>query len=220
MDEYDRAIITYNKVIEHKAWCAARKRGVPTEKRPGTPFTNEQSDLAINLAEEIRCWPGRLWFVEKMAIKVDELLTRLGEIIAGCESKGERISFVVVDYAQLLRSGGNASESIDRALSEFKSFCVDNDLVGVVASQVPKEAGKEQASGSAKLTQHTLQNARADYFNLVLTINRQLNDAGERTPMATIRIAKNSLGKTGEAQLYLNEERLMWFDVTKKEVQL
>lgn len=206
---------SYNEAIEHKAWCAARKRGVPGEKRPGRPFTDGQSDLAINLAEEIRCWPGKLWFVEKMAIKVDELLTRLGEIVVGAQSQGERVSFVVVDYAQLLRSGGNASESIDRALSDFKSFCVDNDLVGVVASQVPKEAGKEQASGNAKLTQHTLQNARADYFNLVLTINRELNEAGERMPMATIRIAKNSLGKTGETQLFLNEERLMWFDVKR-----
>lgn len=205
---------TYMQVIDHRAYYAAYKRGTPENRRPGRPLTDAETDRGITLAQEIECWPGKIWFVEKMSISVDQLIERMSDIVVGCAQQGERISFFVVDYAQLL---GTASERISEALSKIKSFCVDNDMVGVVASQVPKETGKDMASGNARLTHHAMQSARSDVFNLVLTINRELNEDARRSPYAAIRIAKNSLGTTGETTLFQDERLLLWSDTKPKE---
>lgn len=205
---------TYMQVMEHKAWYAAYKRGIPANNRPGKPLSQELSDLGVTIAEQIRSWPGKLWFVEKMSITVDELMVQMTEIITTAQLQAEFIAFAVVDYAQLLRSGGGVAGT-DTALSDFKTFCVDNDLVGVVASQVPKETGKAMMKGD-RMTHHAMQFARSDYFNLMLTINRELNEAGEKSPNAMIYVAKNSLGKNGEVRLVFDEKRLLWTDTKQR----
>lgn len=200
-------------IVEHKAWFAAAQRGVSEDKRPGKALTQEQRDKGKQIVNMINAWPGKLVFIERMGISVNELIQKMSEVVAGFAANGKRISFAICDYAQLLRSSGEkTSDRVDRALADFKAFCVDKQLVGVVANQITKADGRAQASGNAS-TQHVMQNARSDYFNLVLTISREVNADGQRSSTAKVRVAKNSLGTNGEVQLFIKGERLSWHDV-------
>jgi hypothetical protein len=200
---------SYSRIDEHLAWYVAKQRGVPEAKRPGKPLDEAEEASAIGLAETIRCWPGHLWFADHVK-DTDDLLTRFAEIVDGCVAYGEHIAFAVWDYAQLLEPG----EGVTRALQAFKMFCMDRDLVGLVTSQVPKASGKAMSQGD-KLSAHDIQNGRSDVFNLALTINRELDEQGEKSPNATIRISKNNSGRTGQTMLQLNGKKLMWFDMNK-----
>jgi len=208
---------SFMQMIDHKAWHAAGKRNVPEAKRPGKPLTAQQVTRAKEIIEMTKQWTGTLVFIEKMGINIDQLLIAMGEVVAGYAANGKRIAYVVVDYAQLLLSGGDSpNERVDTALSKFKAFCVDKQVVGVVTSQVPKVAGISAASGNNKLTHHALQNARSDYFNLVLAITREVDTEGVMDSIATVRISKNSLGSNGEARLSIKGEWLRWYDVETK----
>lgn len=212
---------SFMQMIEHKAWHGAAKRGVPEDKRPGKPLDAQQVARAKEIIEMTRTWKGTLVFIEKMGLGVDELLIAMGEVVAGYAANGKRIAYVIVDYAQLLHSTGDSpNERVDTALSKFKAFCVDKQVVGVVTSQVPKASGISAAQGNNKLTHHALQNARSDYFNLVLAITREVDTEGVMDSMATVRISKNSLGSNGEARLSIKGERLRWYDVTSEPLNL
>ncbi len=202
------------QMIRHKAWHAGVKRGLPEEKRFGQRLNQEEYELAKTLATEIKNWPGQLYFIQKMGLQIEELLEKLDEAIAGAAVYGERVSFIVADYAQLFRSAGNnkANDRIDKALSDLKGFIVDRDLVGVVGSQVTKQDGRSAANGNT-INQASMMNARSDYFNLALIINREMDEAGHKSPNAVIRVAKNSLGKEGDIELQLREDRMRWYGV-------
>lgn len=208
------------QMIDHKAWYAAAKRSVLSDRRPGKPLDTDQVARAKEVIEMTRRWAGTLVFIEKMGLSVDELLIAMSEVVAGYVANGKRISYAVVDYAQLLHAAGDSpNERVDMALSKFKAFCVDKQVVGVVTSQVPKASGISAAAGNNKLTHHALQNARSDYFNLVLAITREVDTEGVMDPMATVRISKNSLGRNGDARLSIKGEWLRWYDVDTKPLE-
>jgi hypothetical protein len=84
----------------------------------------------------------------------------------------------------------------------------------VIGSQMTKMDGRAAASGT-KGGLHSMVYARSDTFNLALVITRAVQDDGELSKIANCRIAKNSLGRTGDVSLYLNTERLSWHDVAQ-----
>lgn len=199
-------------IIGHRAWHAGKLRGEPEGKRYGKPLTQAQIDKAKAIIKRINEeWPGKIAYVDKMGISATQLIKCMSDFVAKEKQENRRISFAVLDYIQLLRtsSGGKSNESLDQALADFKAFCVDKQLVGLVATQVTKADGRAQANGAVS-TQHVMQNVRSDYFNLILTINRPVDDFGQRSETASVRIAKNSLGQNGEVKLIINGPRLLW----------
>ncbi len=205
---------SFMEMVDHKAWHAARKRGVPEPKRPGAPLSDGARGAARPIAETMKAWPGNLYFVEKLGVSVSELTLCFDEIIKGCQVAGERLAFLACDYAQLFQAQGErTNERLDRALAQMKGFIADRDLVAVIGTQVTKSEGAFAAHGEHSLSQHAMQNIRGDYFNLILSINREVDAQGVKSPNATIYVAKNSLGRNGPCDLTLDEKRLRWCDL-------
>lgn len=204
---------TLMQVIQHKKWEMEAQRRIPENKRHGKRLTEHEIQLAIQKANEINKWVGKLYFIQKAGITIEQTVGAANEVISECAARGERIAFAAFDYAQLFETAATSdSDRTKRALNQVKALTVDKQLVTIVGSQITKQDGRA-AAGGAKNNQHAMQNARSDVFNLMITISREVNAQGEKMDRANVRVSKNSLGKNGDTKLHLNGERLTWHDI-------
>lgn len=203
---------SFERIEEHKAWLAEERRGIHPSKRSGTALSAEDLEYIHLLDVQMRQWKGKLHFIEKMGAPVDQIVLRMADVSSAWKSAGNRLSFAVLDYVQLVNAQGRDELArVDAVLDTFKAFCVDNALVGVVGSQVTKADGRA-SDGGGKGNLHSMVNARSDVFNLALVLTRETNAAGDRAATANVRVVKNSTGQVGDRKLFLNAERLRWYD--------
>jgi hypothetical protein len=204
------------QIISHKKWEMEAQRKIPEDKRHGKRLDTTQIELAIQKANEINKWAGKLYFIQKAGITIEQTVGAASEIISECASRGERIAFGAFDYAQLFETqAASESERTKRALNQVKALIVDRQMVGIVGSQVTKSDGRA-AAGGGKNAQHSMQNARSDVFNLMITISREVDHEGNKADTATVLVSKNSLGKNGPTKLHIKGDRLTWHDVELK----
>ena len=211
---------SYEAIEDHKAYLSEEKRGVPETKRTGRRLTDAEMSFIRDKAEVMKAWPGKIMFIEKMNLPIELVIKNMQEAVDQFHANGRRISFAVLDYAQLVGSHGESENArLNHTLDLFKAFCVDRALVGIVGSQMTKVDGRAAANG-VKGSLHAMVSARSDVFNLVMVLTRAVDENGELSQVGNCRIVKNSMGRTADVPLYLNPERLCWYDAKIERVPL
>lgn len=207
-------------IMRHMTFMAVAKRGVPDSRNPGKKLTDAGLAQFLSIVDAISAWPGKLHFVERAGTNVDNLAQRIGDIVSKCAASGERIAFACIDYAQLLDADGSGeNDRIKRAMNRVKETTIQHQLVTLVGSQIGKTDGRMAGHG-AKSGLHAMLYVRSDVFNLVITLNRETDADGRKSNSATVRVAKNSQGLTGDDRLKLDPTRMVWEDVVLQPINL
>jgi hypothetical protein len=187
---------------------------VSEDKRAGRRLSDGTIAEAKRVADKLAAWPGQSHFIQQMDLDIDDLLAASSARLKAVEAEGRSVRIAVFDYVQLMnmRSIRNDLERIGQVLGRIKAFCVDHQLVGVVASQVTKGSAKNSREGSETLSAEDGQFLRSDKFNLVLTLN-PIYTGKALTDQGIVGVAKNSTGDaTVQKWLYINPSRFYWQD--------
>jgi hypothetical protein len=207
-------------IMRHMTFMAVAQRGVPANRNPGKKLSDAALAQFVAVVDAISAWPGKLHFVERAGTNVENIATRIGDIISKCAAAGERIAFACIDYAQLLDAEGSGeNDRIKRAMNRVKETTITHQLVTLVGSQIGKTDGRMAGHG-AKSGLHAMLYVRSDVFNLVITLNRETDSDGRKSNSATVRVAKNSQGLTGDDRLKLDPARMVWEDVVQQNINL
>jgi hypothetical protein len=203
----------------HEIWLAEEASGIPAKQRYGRPLAASVKANSRAVSERIEQWAGKCHYVEEMDIDIDRLFAASKERLAQANAGGRNIRIAVFDYVQLMemRSVRTEGERINAVLGRIKAFCVENKLIGIVASQVTKSSSSAVREGGERLKAESGQFFRSDKFNLILTLNPQY----EGTMMkdyGVIGVVKNSAGRTGEQTVFIDPSRLKWLDKAAKVV--
>lgn len=199
----------------HKLWLSEEERGIPIERRDGKALNSDQLDLCSRIMDRMAKWPGQSFYMEQASLEVNQLLTSMKDKISDLSKQGIAITQVVWDYAQLLAMqsvDGDASR-VPYVLNRIKSFVVDNDLVGIVSSQVTKQASRDARGDNTPLNADDAQFLRTDTMNLVLTLKPYPSSEPGVLDRGLVGIGKNSGGVSNtHIWLYVQMERLRWLD--------
>jgi len=197
----------------------ARLAGVPIwELERG-----ERSEGVDRITDQISRWPGEItythcpgWTMGRVALKARQLA---GQGLA---------DVVIVDYLQKARyseavRGLTPAQMRGQDVETLKVLAEELGIVVLLASQMNRQAASQR-----RKTRHTIRDTgEADEkANLVITLDREIleiplrgadgelvADEGELSPEVTLRVDKNTLGKTGEGRLVLNGERFRLADM-------
>ena len=134
---------------------------------------------------------------------------------------------VIIDYfgKQKLawRNGVNKTVLLGEDAEAIKVWCEREELPALVLAQLSKAGkGAERKVGSDIRDTGELE----DKANLVITIDREILSAplfmnnatfpaGKRTPLATVRVDKQTDGDVGDAELWFNGSRFMFADLLR-----
>ncbi len=229
----DRAVQRYGTLAKptasitdvalHELWLQEDNDKVPFKQRAGVRLSDAAYTNSMDAAASISTWSGMCHFVEDMDIDVDTLLALSAERLQKAREQGRHIRAAVFDYVQLMdmRSVRTEGERISAVLGRIKAFCVENRLIGIVASQVTKTASGAARDGVEALKAESGQFFRSDKFNLILTLN-PVYEGSTMTQLGVIHVAKNSAGRTGQQTVFIDPSRFKWLDrkaESKSEVQ-
>lgn len=135
----------------------------------------------------------------------------------------------VVDYLQKIRAaserGKNFAQVVGDQVEQLKNCAEQLGIVGVLASQF----NRNSHNGGRKRAAYIRNTGEAEEkANLILTIDRPILDedysyggqvvvkAGRRSPLATIRVDKNTFGSEGECNLFFVPGRYLFRDIAKE----
>lgn len=212
----DRAVQRYGganmtDVLMHELYMQEMARGLVV--RDGKALPKGVYEDSLRISQEIERWAGMNHYIEQMDVDIDDLLIGSAQRLADAKAMGRTIRIAVWDYLQLMdmRSARTEQERITTILGRLKAFCVENGLIGIVASQVTKTASADTKENQKLLTSEAGQFFRGDKFNLVLTLN-PIYDGKLLTDKGYINVDKNSIGRTGAVEVFINPARLKWVD--------
>ena len=168
------------------------------------------------IAQQLKNWPGRTQYFHATRY-LDQTLETMGRAIQQRREAGELVTYVVFDYAQLLRAqdASRSEQAYEMALGLIKDFVMQHHIVGVVGSQVTKAATGGAREGGV-IDSHQANWIREDKFNLIVTISLQYEQDARgnlvKTNRGIINIAKNNDGLTGTLKMIANFRQLIWED--------
>ena len=178
------------------------------------------------ITDQISRWPGGItyvhcpgWTMQRVALKARQLA---GRGLADA---------VIVDYLQKARyqeqvRGLTPAQMRGQDVEGLKVLAEELGIVVLLASQLNREAQSQK-----RKTRFTIRDTgEADEkANIVITLDREIleiplrdgggklvADEGELSPEVTVRVDKNTLGKTGEGRLVLNGERFRLADMAEE----
>lgn len=218
----DRAIQRYGglsitQMMDHEVYLSEEYRTENGEvfDRFGIAADFELVEHSKLLTERIGQWPGKAFYIDQMDLTLNDLLLKAAETIQVQRDAGRLIRVAVFDYVQLLQLKGvrNDLERVNSAVTMIKAFCVDQNLVGIIASQPRKEdssLAKDEANPEL-LTSEAAQFMREDQFNLMMTLN-PIMEGGKMTNKAVINVVKNSAGMKDRRTVQIDLAHLRWVD--------
>jgi len=211
--------LSTQRMMEWELYKVNRRLGKPTnESHKISQAEFEQSQAILNT---VRNWPGVTEFFPPRTSLTDTL-AQMRDMLTMYRERGQMVTYAIFDYIQLLRADDVAIDGDNRhevATELVKSFCMQNNIVGVVASQVTKSSTQRNKDANDKLDGSNMLFVRDDKMNLVLTLNVEYDDdiddrgvvVGRRpTPRGTIVVSKNNLGAKGQLQCIADWPRLRW----------
>ena len=213
----EKPTATYDDVALHQRWNWEEANHVPFQQRAGKKMNDVTYKNSLDARDVWRSYRGENFYAKHMDIPLDELLATIDRHMTDMKTQGKALRSIVMDYVQLLqlRDVRTESERMETALGLIKAFVVDRQLVGVVASQARKSEAEALRETGAVLTLESMQFARSDKFNLVLTLN-PLRVDNQLTNRAIISVEKNSAGRTGLQYVTIDPARLRWVDQEAK----
>lgn len=212
----DRAVQRYGganmtDVMLHELYLQEQARGLMV--RDGKQLPKGVYEDSMRVSHEIEDWAGMNHYVEQMDVDIDDLLLGSAQRLTDAKAMGRNIRIAVWDYVQLMdmRSARSEQDRINTILGRLKAFCVENGLIGIVASQVTKTASSDTKENQKLLTSEAGQFFRGDKFNLILTLN-PIYDNKLLTDKGYINVDKNSIGRTGAVEVGIKPSHFKWLD--------
>lgn len=211
--------------IEHNGYLSAIAAGVPENKIFCERLDDDQVELAERIRDRVTNRDGHLHIVGDRRAPIEKIVEQFEKAIANGENEGKPVTFVIIDYAQLMHPEdasrfGSELSAINESFSIFCDLLTRKQLVGVVTSQVVKDDAKTALKGNTKLTQHSMLYLRTLEANFVMTLTRQMNNKDEYTDIADVVVGKNNLGKLGKTMFELIPSRGCWQDARVEPVDL
>lgn len=204
------------QVRRHKLFMYDIMRNVPEDQVRGECMPADLMRKSKQIAQQLKEWPGRTEYFHS-TLHLEDMLERMGRSIDNRREAGELVTYAVFDYAQILRSRdvNGADNAYEYCVGLIKKFVMDYRIVGVVGSQVTKQATGESRAGNV-ISSHQANWIRDDKFNLIATINLQYEQDARgnevKTNRGIINIAKNNDGMTGTVKMIANFKQLIWLD--------
>lgn len=202
-----------DQMLLHELWLSEEQRAVPFQQRFGVKMSQELVARSAHVSQIIESWAGKSHQLEESITDVEMLLDLSARRIDELRRAQRNARVCVWDYAQLLDlySARNEGERITSVLGKLKLFCIDQQINGVVASQVTKSSSYSAKNGDEVLEAESGQFFRSDKFNLVITLKPVFKER-LMTDRGVINVAKNSDGQTGIETVYIDPSRFMWKD--------
>lgn len=205
--------LTTTQMDLHEMWLAEAAANIPEGERNGVKATDEQIELSKKVADDVAAWPGKTFYLDKMELSLDELLAVARDTIEEQKARGCPIRVSVWDYVQLARVTGIRDEgaAIRAAAARIKAFTADNELITIVATQPRKGDSSDLKEDQKMLESEAAQYLEPNTFNLFLSLNPHYAN-GNMQSTGTIKVTKNSKGRTGDALVHLDFAHLRWLD--------
>lgn len=189
------------------------KRGVPEDKRKGRALSDSE---LVNSNREIlnmANWPGRAYFMTPAANKLSlsDMLNTVRYMVNLKRSEGRKVVAFYFDYLQRANKAGRQHAFwSEEVIGEIKALCEELELVGFVMIQ-PKKGDSEDARDGETLSEASGQGISDQQCNLYLAVTPRFEN-GVKTSYSTLRVVKNSMGKTGEIIVQNDWQRLLVID--------
>jgi len=200
----------------------ARWSGVPIDELEAQGVIDERT---LDAERRMQPWADNLHYVHCSGWTMAQVLAR-----AGTYRRRAILDALVIDYFGKQRLQWRASVNKTILLGDdaeaIKVFCEREGVPALVLAQLSKE-GKNATRKSGDDIRDT--GEVEDKSNLVITINRPiLNEPlmldsgrliiepGKRTPIATIRVDKQTDGDVGDTSLYFDGPRFMFRSLAKE----
>lgn len=127
----------------------------------------------------------------------------------------------IIDYFQKMRlqyvAGNNTAQARGQQAETIKICSEQLGIPFVVASQFSRKSNERNRKTAADIRDT---GELEEKSNIVITLDREILEedlpnakAGERNPIANGRVDKNTMGKTGDFQLYYDGARFQFTDV-------
>lgn len=215
---------TMEDVLLHQIWKYEEAHGVADKDRVGVRLTPKQREASAAAVQTAAHWQGNVYDCAKAGVNLDGLLNIIVAKVQELRARKVDVRTLVIDYAQMLEANQRDSRerSLNDAIQMIKSVCIDQKLVGIVASQVTKADSRQTgATGDKKLLDmNSAQFLRFDAFNLAFTLHIERMEDGTATGNGSINVIKNSIGRTGVVVVPVNLNRLLWVDTLAPQVNL
>lgn len=207
----------------YELWKAERRDGVPDNLRHGVSLSTNQEIELVKIANHVKQWPGTMYYFDQRT-SLEAMLDDMQDRLEDLRGNGDKVPFVVFDYAQLMRSEkqDDATNRYEMAVETIKAWTQRMHVHSVIASQVRKTDSSRVRTGESKLDSDSALFLRDDKFNLFMSLNPEYEDYdGESkfTGYATMNVTKNSAGVRGQVTLKARLERLTWQDATDSTAQ-
>jgi replicative DNA helicase len=182
----------------------------------------EEADKAL------KAWPGAVHYVHCPGWSI----RRIVNYVRMMKRKG-LCDLAIVDYLQKInlfyRKGGSEEAALADVGEVIKNSAETLEIPYLLGSQMNRasKAEKRRTSIGIRGTGQIEEKS-----NLVITLNRDILEAdykwggkvvaneGERSPVADIRVDKNSFGPTGDTKLWMDAAHFRFGDVDVKELDL
>lgn len=197
------------------------KRGIAPEQRKGIPLNDAQMVESTRKILDMAQWPGRGYFLTPKANKLSlsEMLNTVRYIVGEKRAQGRKVIAFYFDYLQRANKGGrNQAFWSEEVISEIKALCEELQLIGFVMVQ-PKKSDSEDARDGESLSEASGQGLSDQQCNLYLTLTPKF-DNGEKTQYSTLRIVKNSMGRTGEIVVQNDWQHLLVIDKKQRVISV
>jgi replicative DNA helicase len=196
----------------------SRHSGVPMYELQRGRMPEDARKAHASIAQ----WAGRITYVNSAGRPMDWIVAKAESLLA----KGIAEIFVV-DYLQIVPDGAgwgrlNVEQTTARKMALFKDFVSRRNVYGLVLSQVNRSEEGDNIKSSKSLRDSGQLFEKA---NLVLFFHRpffkargqdEANnwvEAGQRSNMATVQVAKHTNGSTGATNLLFRPETLQFVDL-------
>lgn len=214
---------SYVKVGKHLAYQADVMR-LPAEQQQAArrkafaegkyPLSAADAETVDDLKREIQSWPGNLYVLRPVA-KFAGAIEQVQAALNKSKEREKPLDFIVVDYIQL---AGDDFEGVTDAIAWTKSFCMTENLHGLVSSQMVKADSRLNRQGQA-VGSEAMQYASDAAFNSAYVLNRPVDADNHYLNVIKVRVTKNSMGVSGvETILDYDPMKLLITDPKPKDV--
>lgn len=215
---------TMEDIQLHQIWKWEAAHGIAEKDRVGVRLTEKLRESSASAVVTAARWQGNVYDCAKAGVALDVLLALIVAKVQELRAKKVDVRTLVIDYAQMLEANQRDSRerSLNDAIQMIKGVCIDQKLVGIIASQVTKADSRQTgATGDKKLLDmNSAQFLRFDAFNLAFTLHIERMEDGTATGSGAINVIKNSIGRTGVVSVPVNLSRLLWVDKLVPRVNL
>lgn len=206
------------RMAENFHYQVQGKRGIPSDKRKGSPLSEDEITVANREILNMANWAGRAYFMTPRANKLPltQMLDTVRALVQDRRKQGRKVVAFFFDYLQRAnKRGRDGAFWSEEVIGEIKSLCEELALVGFIMVQ-PKKSDSEDARDNVKLSEASGQGLSDQQCNLYLAIapmfEKDTNGDAVMTDFTKIRIVKNSMGRKGEVTVRADWSRLLLID--------